>query len=455
MAEGFASLFNNQRTSKWESIPEGIANSVTASMSSALAPFISSNRDRLTADRTINVPADFATMQEAWNHICLDLDLNGFIVTMQLADGTHQGGIDDYPIDELGAGNNYIGGGYVLVNGNLASPGNVIVTSDHQYTIRITQSYLKIQNFEVRGTVNAIGAAWDGIIENGPGMRFGQCGGQHIHASSGGQIFIREDYSIVGGGSNHWLTHSESQIRVEGRTITLVGTPHFTDAFYFAGTDGLLDASGLIFVGSATGTKWFLENNSMTFLRTDGDIAVFPGDALGNNDSSFNLDTTRGPFPQTLASGSLSGNAVTITDIPFWVNKLTVHIINASSNTAADYPKVQISIDNGATYITTGYSTSGINIDSSVLFTDDSIISGFTGAVAADNWTLYGDIENTQFGNYPSSTFIGNVNTISAVVAGGMGVYPVSLDRVNAIRIKLNGVSSTFDGGTYKVIGSP
>lgn len=456
MGEGFASLFNNQRTSKWESIPEGIANSVTASMSSALAPFFAiSGRIKLFADLTINVPADFATMQEAWNYICFSLDLNGFTVTMQLADGTHNGGIDDYPLDLAGAGNTYIGGGYVLINGNAASPGNVIVTSTHEYTLRFTQSYVRIQNFELRGSFNTIGIAWSGILENGPGMRFGACGGQHLHASSGGQIWMRNDYSVVGGGTQHWFVHSQAQLRVSDRTITLVGTPNFTEAFYVGGTDGMLDALNVTFSGAATGQQWAIFNNSMTNIGRNGDITFLPGNVMGNTDGSFIIDETRGPFPQTLASGNLSGNAVTLTNIPLWVNKLTIHVLNASSDAVGDYPKVQISIDGGATYITAGYNVSGLNLGPAVLFSTDSIINAFTSATAADNWTLYGDIFGIQLGDYPFSNFVGNVNTFTAVVIGGMGVYPGSNAKINALRIKLNGAASNFDGGTYIIIGSP
>lgn len=455
MAEGSASLFNNQRTGEWQTIPAGIVNSITASMSSALTPFLVSTRTKLTADATINVPADYATIQEAWDHICFDLDLAGFTVTIQLADGTHNGGLDDYPVDVANAGQNYIGGGYVILNGNPASPSNVIVTDTDDFTIRIAHSYLKVQNFEVRGTGCGIGAAWNGVIENGPGMRFGTCGTEQIHASSGGQIRFENDYSIVGNGGSHWFVHSQAQLRLGTITVTLVGVPNFTSAFYIGGTDGFLDAGAVTFSGTATGQQWFIDNNSMTGIGNGGDITVLPGSTTGNTNTAFQIDETRGPFPQVIASGSLSGNAVDITDIPLWVNRLTVHILNGSSNTAADYPKVQISVDNGATYITTGYTVSGVNLGPATASNTDSIISGFNGAAAADNWTLYGEIFGIQLGAYPFSTFTGFVNTISAVVIGGMGVYPGSNLKVDAIRIKLNGAASAFDGGTYIVIGSP
>jgi hypothetical protein len=458
MADGSDPLFRNVRTNQWMSLPDAITATTFALMAAALAPFLSaSGRTKLTADTTINVPADYATLQEAWDHICFDLDLAGFTVTIQLADGTHTGGLEDYPVDVTNAGAGYIGGGYVIINGNPANPGNVIVTdSGDDFTIRIVNSYLWVQNFELQNSGGGVclGAAWRGVIENGPGMRFGAAAaGQHIHASSGGQIRMLNDYEVVGGAGVHFLVDSEAQLRLGDITITLTGVPAFSGAFLVNGAGGLFDAQTAVYVGTATGPQWFLGDAAVCRLGLGGNITGLPGSTPGNTDTAFIIDSVVGPFPQVLASGSLAGNAVTITDIPLWVKKLTVIIINGSSNTATDYPKIQISRDNGASYITTGYNVSGVNLAAAILANSDSIVSAFTAVAAARNWTLYATIEGLSFGGLPSAYFSGLVDDISAVVVGGLGFYPISGTNVNAIRIKLNQAASAFDGGTYQVIG--
>jgi hypothetical protein len=216
-----------------------------------------------------------ASLQRPWNLICLSRDGAGQEAIIQLGEGAFNTVLTDHP-DGGGLGP-YYGFRAVVVRG---IPGKTVVTSGG-WTIGMTRSYLRVENVELRTTVEghaALTAALHGLIEIGPGVRFGQSAGEHIHASSGGQVRANTDYMIVGGASIHVGAFQAGQVRIMGRAVTLTGSPHWKEAFASTSDGGVFDSRLARYTGNATG-KRFVGNG--IFATDTNNLAMFPGDADG------------------------------------------------------------------------------------------------------------------------------------------------------------------------------
>ena len=63
-------------------------------------------------------------------------------------------------------------------------------------------------------------------------------------------------------------------------TVTLTGTPAFAP-FVYADRMGLIDASGMAFVGAATGSR-YIGTNAGGIATGGGGASYFPGNAVGS-----------------------------------------------------------------------------------------------------------------------------------------------------------------------------
>jgi hypothetical protein len=230
-------------------------------------------RQVLTGATTFNVPADFATPQAAWAHICANVDCNGFVPTIKIADGTHGGISDNITGAPLGAP-------YVAIDGNSANPENVILTEAAAETLLFLQSRVELSNFEFRSTGSfGLVAAYHGRVFVRAGLRAGACSGEKFHASSGGQIWLFNNYTDTGNAQKHFVAHSGGQIRAWGVTATPVGTPAYT-TFAEAVLGGVITADSYTYGGSATGKRFNVESGGV-IEQDDNDLEIFPGNAAG------------------------------------------------------------------------------------------------------------------------------------------------------------------------------
>lgn len=106
-------------------------------------------------------------------------------------------------------------------------------------------------------------------------------------AASGGNISTGgSPYTISGGSGAHWFAQFSGTITTVSSTIGLVGTPAFSDAFANAQFGGVLIVYGTIFVGSATGVRYYAVAGSG--ISTNGGGASFiPGDAPGDSSTGY------------------------------------------------------------------------------------------------------------------------------------------------------------------------
>ncbi len=264
----------------------------TASRWHALARPAGASRELLTANRTYYVRTDgndgnsglanssggaFATIQKAIDVALGTLDFLGFIVTIQVADGTYGVG------GRIGPGVGITAASKFVIKGNSGTPGNVIVSATSNDAFMAESGGLvTIKDMELRTTTtgNTLATQTSGHIEF-DNINFGACAYRHMFTQSLGKIYAVGNYSIVGSAQHH-MRSSGGVIRTSNYSVTVVGTPAFSGAFAMAERAGLIDAFGMTFTGTATGKRYDASGNGVIF--TNGGVAsYFPGNAAGTS----------------------------------------------------------------------------------------------------------------------------------------------------------------------------
>lgn len=252
-------------------------------------------RERLSAPRTYFVRTDgndansglvnnaggaWLTLQKAWDTIHDTLDLSGFVVTVQIGDGTYSSaGVNAYgPV--IGGR----GAGSVIFQGNNGTPANVVisVTSDTCF-FALDGGMVTVRDMELRTTTSGgCLAAYSGGAIVFRNLRFGACAGRHIDARYGA-IYPAGSYAIVGSAVRHIFAGLNGVIDyLATMTVTLTGTPAFTDQLARASDNGTIycSSSQVTFSGAATGQRYnALQGGG---IDTEGGGAnFFPGSVAG------------------------------------------------------------------------------------------------------------------------------------------------------------------------------
>lgn len=266
------------------------------------APFINAKipqlRQRLTAatnyyvstsgnDATGNGSqfAPWATLQGAINWLAQNIDTQGFIVTINLEAGTFTAGVSI-----SGALVGQFGPTELVFNG--AGSGSTTIALGNTSTEIFTAqngACFTVQNMTLTGSAIQIFSVVGSEISIGAGMVFGTLTNSvttptHMQALEAGVIAIQASYTISGGGGAHWYVGGGGQIQINDVpiTITLTGTPAFSDAFAVALTGGGIGvpSADTTFSGSATGDRY--ATSTAGGVDTNGGGATYlPGNAAG------------------------------------------------------------------------------------------------------------------------------------------------------------------------------
>lgn len=216
----------------------------------------------------------FLTGQHACD-IAAMLDTSIYDVTIQFADGTYTGNI---------LIKNPVGSGKVMLNGNMALPGNVVLTCSTGRAIRIASPVIaQVTGLTLTGSGTAdiallsenTGSIYFNNIVFGTGFSFAHC-----YSGSASFIAAIGSYSITGASSYH-LYSSGGLIATQSLTLTLVGIPAFLGAFVSAPNAGAsILMANEIFVGAATGVRYIISSGGA--VNTGGGGALFiPGSVAG------------------------------------------------------------------------------------------------------------------------------------------------------------------------------
>jgi hypothetical protein len=227
--------------------------------------------------------APWATLQYAYNWIQAHIDFAGYTVTIQMADGTYSAGLiaSGTPIGATSETP-------IIVQGNMPTPTNVTINVAGTDAISATGgATLQVQGLHLIATgtdSDGLSAFFAGAIyfQN---VDFGPCSVAHVDAGGGGAVSAFGNYRISGGAAIHFWAQSGGYIGTPdaGITITLSGTPNFSDAFAVATTGGQIESNyATVFAGSgATGIRYNANTNGV-ISTNGGGPHYFPGSVEGS-----------------------------------------------------------------------------------------------------------------------------------------------------------------------------
>jgi hypothetical protein len=241
-------------------------------------------REKLTANRTIYVRTDgsdsndgsandsshaFLTLQAAMNAIVSNLDLAGFTVTIQVADGTYTAGVQI---------KTWTGGGTVIVQGNSSTPANVYfnVTGSNVFdaSFGVIPGIFRVKDLKIKTTTSGFH-----FVSRSPGrlqytnIVFDAAPALHVVATGSGLIEPYGTNTIIGNAIYHLVVDEGGTINCASADLpaaiglqTVTGSLTFTSILFAIG-HGRMDLTGISFGGggSVTGKHFDLQDN--TFVR--------------------------------------------------------------------------------------------------------------------------------------------------------------------------------------------
>jgi hypothetical protein len=218
-----------------------------------------------------SISAKCLTIGHAINYIQSTYDLGGQTVNLNVANGTYTSNIT------LSAP--FVGGSLNVI-GNTTTPTNVVISTTAADCIDVSNgAVLSLEGFETKITTSGIelNATTGGKINIYGAWNFGTgaSGNPQISANGPGSIVnITSNYTISGGGYAHYSPVYEGVIYAQNLTVTLSGTPAFSNAFAKVVTAGILAINGTTWSGSGTGTQYIITSNG---IINSGACASIPG----------------------------------------------------------------------------------------------------------------------------------------------------------------------------------
>ncbi len=260
-------------------------------------------REKLTANRTYYVRTDgsnsndgltntatgaFLTRQKAWDTIVDTLDLRGFTVEVQLADGTYTDGM--FSSKAVIGGN---GPDSVIFRGNATTPANVIIstTGSHCFGagygdgVGLSQFYVKDMELRTTTAGSCLSAEGGGCAIHFENIRFGACANNHMTVSHGGWIAAFGNFRVTGDAQICIAAASLGICVVHGMTVTYENDPAFSIANVVANQGSQVFMQVMTFVDDAgvTGTRYSVSTGAG--IHTGGGASYIPGDAAGAGSS--------------------------------------------------------------------------------------------------------------------------------------------------------------------------
>lgn len=248
-------------------------------------------RKVLTADRTYYVRADgsdsndgltdssggaFLTIQKAIDTVAA-LDLSIHAVTIRVGDGTYTTSV---------ALKSLVGSGTVTIEGNTSTPSNVTISVTGAAAIsaaNVSGTWV-LKGLKVTTASSGAGISLTGnrTFVRFSAIDFGSTVSTQLSVSDGAMVEAEGNYAISGGAPVHMAASRTGVVKIQGRTITLSGTPAFSSTFVSATQLGMVAADNNTYSGGATGARYSVQLNSV--INTGGAGAeYFPGNSAGSS----------------------------------------------------------------------------------------------------------------------------------------------------------------------------
>ncbi len=256
------------------------------SVSGIVLALLTDIREKLTGARTYYVRTDgndsntglvnnsggaFLTIQAAWNAI-LQIDQNGYTVTIQIGDGTYTAGLLTSQVPT----------GPIVIVGNVTTPSNVVISTTAAACFGIicpAVVSLKSMRLQTTTSGSCVNAA-NGAHITTEALNYHTCAGSHVYAEAGAIVINGANYTITGGAVNHIRSLLGGIINFYGGTATSTGTFSFSTAFAEADTVSCMQALTTFTGGTITGKRYQCTMGGV--IQTyGGGASKFPGSVAG------------------------------------------------------------------------------------------------------------------------------------------------------------------------------
>lgn len=239
-------------------------------------------RETLTGDRTYYVRTNgsdsntglantaggaFLTLQKAINE-AYSLDLNGYRVTINVADGTYTQGIKLYgPL--IGAKDT--AGRPLQIIGNEGAPGNVIISVTGDNAVETYNgAYVLLAGMEFRTTSS--GYLWlvqqEGVLEH-RNCILGVCASEKILTTQYARVRAIGTLTVSGNAVSFCHGTKRSHIDFDSQTIAFVGSPVFS-TYLWGVNDATINLASATITGTPTGGITVHQNGFMNVSSLTG-----------------------------------------------------------------------------------------------------------------------------------------------------------------------------------------
>lgn len=190
---------------------------------------------------------------------------------IQVADGTYAETVNLRDVQTLGA----------TIRGNEANPANVVVNgvTDGFVAIGLSSNWF-LRGLTISATAGSCIRAERGSRVLYQNCRFATATVAHISAQTGSSVVAEGNYAITGAAAWHKIARTGSLIMTSDRTVTITGTPAFSQTYAFADDTSIIRATGMTFTGTATGKRYDVATNGVVNTNGGG-ASYFPGSIAG------------------------------------------------------------------------------------------------------------------------------------------------------------------------------
>lgn len=242
------------------------------------------------------------TIQGALNYLNT-WDGNTQAITISVADGTYTNAVSQ--------SGPFHGNPTVTMTGNTGTPANVILSTTSADGIALNNgAILTLGGFKITTATsgNAISVKNASFLNITGAMEYGATVSAHLFSSGSSFITITANYTISGSAQTHWVAQTGATLASSGaRTITLTGTPNFSNAFAAPSNNGAVSAANTTYSGSATGSQFVIGTNGI--LNNNN---ILPG--VASTSSIATHGYAANPGTPTVSSCGTSPGSVTGTD---------------------------------------------------------------------------------------------------------------------------------------------
>jgi hypothetical protein len=231
-----------------------INNNSRLKLAANLGLYVATTGNDTTGDGSSGAP--WATIQKAIDVVCADYDLNGYTVTINIADGTYAENV---------LLRSFSGSGQIALLGNTATPANVHIApaSGRAVSDIINTDAIRPRNYDIQGV--KLTSAAQGVWIRATNLAilnvdFGVCA-HHLISEFGARTFVSGSYSVSGNADVHLWAGGGATVQLQGTiTVTFIGSRAWgAYAWYGAQHGRVMNFASITNSGTITGSRWRAE----------------------------------------------------------------------------------------------------------------------------------------------------------------------------------------------------